>query len=85
MKVKEAFKKIMAGDASREKFKNNPIGTLKEHGVDTDALPPEVLDKIAGAGTQNNPNNPSNKGGGGGKTAEGVATGVSIAVSIASI
>jgi len=70
MKVKDAFKTIMSGDASREKFKNNPVGTLKEHGVDTDALPREVLDKIAGAGK---------------KTAEGVTTGVTIAVSISSI
>lgn len=69
MKVKEAFKKIMEKDESREKFKENPVETLKEHGVDTDNLPPEVLDKIAG----------------GGKTKEGVATGLTIAVSISSI
>ena len=48
MKVKDAFKQIMENDESREKFQNNPIGTLKEYGVDTNDLPKEVLDKIAG-------------------------------------
>lgn len=69
MKVKEAFKVIMADDNLREKFKKNPVGALKEQGVDTDNLPPEVLDKIAGAG----------------HTTEGVTTGTTSAVSISSI
>jgi len=73
MKVKDAFKTIMAGEASREKFMKNPVGTLKEHGVDTDALPPDVLDKIAGAGSST------------GKKTEGVTTGVTIGISISSI
>lgn len=69
MKVKEAFKIIMADDELRGKFKKNPVGALKDQGVDTDNLPPEVLDKIAGAG---------------GPT-EGVTTVVTTTVSIASI
>ena len=72
MKVKEAFKKIMENEDSREKFKKNPVETLKKHGVDTDNLPPEVLDKIVGAGKSN-------------PREEGVKTGVTIAVSISSI
>jgi len=72
MKVKDAFKKIMENDESREKFQKDPIGTLKEHGVDTDNLPPEVLDKIAGGSGKN--------------TAANVTAGVTTAaVSIASI
>lgn len=48
MKVKEAFKVIMGDETLRNKFKENPIATLKEQGVDTSNIPPEVLDKITG-------------------------------------
>ena len=69
MKVKDAFKVIMADEELRGKFKKNPVGALKDQGVDTDNLPPEVLDKIAGAGG----------------TTEGVTTGTTSAVSVSSI
>jgi hypothetical protein len=76
MKVKDAFKKIMENDESREQFQNNPIETLKAHGVDTNSLPQEVLDKIAGG---------ASKGSNSGSTAGAAAGATAAALVFASI
>ena len=51
-KAKDFFKKLRDDKVLMKDFSDNPIATLKKHGIPTDKIPPKVMAALsAGGGT----------------------------------